>query len=134
MNLQMNDAYVIVVFRIGFERLLFSQRVSNLSVVPISKNKRVFKGLTGFPIFLFLLTDAEQREVRVLYRRVRVLGLHLGEEVVFVEGLLAEALGGIEGALLEERLPRGQIEASTALNLSPFRTAVGVVLPRRSIG
>ncbi|MYZ41816.1 ectoine/hydroxyectoine ABC transporter permease subunit EhuD [Schauerella aestuarii] len=29
-----------------------------------------------------------------------------------------------------EAVPRGQIEASTALNLSPFRTAVGVVLPQ----
>jgi len=29
-----------------------------------------------------------------------------------------------------EAVPRGQIEASTALNLSPFRTAVGIVLPQ----
>ncbi|OZI48756.1 ectoine/hydroxyectoine ABC transporter permease subunit EhuD [Bordetella genomosp. 4] len=29
-----------------------------------------------------------------------------------------------------ESVPRGQIEAATALNLSPWRTAVGVVLPQ----
>ncbi|CAM4156366.1 ectoine/hydroxyectoine ABC transporter permease subunit EhuD [Bordetella tumbae] len=68
--------------------------------------------------FLFYVLPQSGMQLSPLVTGILALGVHYAAYCAEVYR------AGIES------VPRGQIEAATALNLSPWRTAVGVVLPQ----
>ncbi|CAM4099976.1 ectoine/hydroxyectoine ABC transporter permease subunit EhuD [Bordetella muralis] len=68
--------------------------------------------------FLFYVLPQSGLQLSPLVTGILALGLHYAAYCAEVYR------AGIES------VPRGQVEAATALNLSPWRTAVGVVLPQ----